>query len=350
MLRPELDPTGHIARVSLVRLSKLLIHLDNEHRSTLLDNEHWSMRNFKALYQVLLESSERQQRNDDDDDDSVTENLVEGIKALSVISRLIPELNDCEQDVVNFLHNNKSQLARVLSTRKDHLLSGLNWAVEGMRLRDERLCLPDALSQLVADANLSFKIYPGLLHPSNELSVAQFEKEVDFRVETIRTASGTTVKERRQTAWQGDRGVKPFLYSGKSMPRQDWSLMVQKIRDILYSKTGQYYDCCLLNLYPDGGSGMRYHIDPDQGTLWDYDTAVVSIGATRRFSFRMTENDVTSSPPHNFVVMHGDVTHMFGDCQTRFQHTVKKAEQRGDNAPRVSLVYKRTLAGADSAS
>jgi hypothetical protein len=36
---------------------------------------------------------------------------------------------------------------------------------------------------------------------------------------------------------------------------------------------------------------MRYHSDPDQGTLWDCDTAVVSIGVTRRFAFRLSNRN-----------------------------------------------------------
>ena len=84
---------------------------------------------------------------------------------------------------------------------------------------------------------------------------------------------------------------------------------------------------------------MRYHIDPDQGTLWDFDTAVVSVGATRRFAFRGLSHD---GPPHTFWVLHGDVTRMVNNCQRRFQHTVKKAEDRKETAARISLVFKRT--------
>mmetsp|Transcript_28564 Transcript_28564/g.28904 ORF Transcript_28564/g.28904 Transcript_28564/m.28904 type:complete len:84 (-) Transcript_28564:745-996(-) len=77
----------------------------------------------------------------------------------------------------------------------------------------------------------------------------------------------------------------PFSYSGKDMETAPWSAITESVRNCLYDTRGYYYDGCLSNLYPDGGSGMRYHIDPDQGTLWDRETAVVSIGATRRFSF-----------------------------------------------------------------
>ncbi len=117
--------------------------------------------------------------------------------------------------------------------------------------------------------------------------------------------------------------------------------------------SGMYYDGCLLNLYPDGGSGMRYHSDPDQGVLWDYETAVVSVGATRRFSFRQNTVSMEAASsscssqqqqrPHTFVLMHGDVVEMFGDCQSQFQHTVRTADEKYEEAARASLVFKRTL-------
>jgi alkylated DNA repair dioxygenase AlkB len=90
---------------------------------------------------------------------------------------------------------------------------------------------------------------------------------------------------------------------------------------------------------------MRYHSDPDQGVLWDFQTAVVSLGASRRFSFREIsfEGKKLERTPHTFVLMHGDVVEMFDDCQTRFQHTVRQAEEKNEEAARGSLVFKRSL-------
>ena len=132
------------------------------------------------------------------------------------------------------------------------------------------------------------------------------------------------------------------------MKTRPFSSLVRSVRDELRAKTGEDYDCCLLNLYPDGESGMRYHIDPDQGELWGYETAVVSVGAARRFAFRPIPGidldlEGNIGKVHNFVVMDGDVTEMFGLCQQKYQHTVKVAEGRGETASRSSLVYKKTL-------
>jgi len=344
---PRLDPNGEVSRLALVRLSKQLIAIDNkshnQHDSWYPDIwESWSENNFESLVDVLLES----QQNYDIADSATLENVVEGVKALSVMSRLIPDMK-VESKVVESLKERQEQLEELLRD-KPHLLSGLDWAVENFRLKDQKFCLPKNLSRLVSEAGLSFKIYPALLGSCTSLTIEHLSRDVDFRVETIRTASEKLVQERRETAWQGDDGIGPFLYSGKSMPRGHWSSSVLEVRKILKAKTGQYYDCCLLNLYPDGGSGMRYHIDPDQGSLWDYDTAVVSVGATRRFAFRPIGQ--ANTPPHNFVVMHGDVTWMFADCQKCFQHTVKKADQKDEIAPRISLVYKRTWSGTNSKS
>merc|ERR1740124_2072206 len=107
------------------------------------------------------------------------------------------------------------------------------------------------------------------------------------------------------------------------MERATWSPVVRFVRDAIHERTEQYYNGCLINLYPDGNSAMRYHVDPDQGTLWDCSTAVASIGSSRRFAFRESEprapstSTSTSSSslqqqqrqrqqqPHTFVVMHG---------------------------------------------
>ena len=166
--------------------------------------------------------------------------------------------------------------------------------------------------------------------------------QIDFRQDTIQSSTTREhVPERRLTAWQGDPNVGPFCYSGKTMTRQDWSPLVERVRNKLAQPNilDRYYDCCLINYYPgDHRSGMRYHQDPDQGVHWTYDTCVVSIGATRGFCFRDMEGTV-----HSFTVSHGDVTHMFRDCQEKFAHTVKKATHHQDAAPRISLVFKQSL-------
>lgn len=85
---------------------------------------------------------------------------------------------------------------------------------------------------------------------------------------------------------------------------------------------------------------MRYHSDPDVGMLWTQDTSVVSVGDTRQFIFRATEDH---SRRHAFYVFGGDCVRMVGHCQRDFQHCVKAGKE--GTGPRVSLVFKKSIAG-----
>jgi len=329
---PKLD--SNLASLVLVRLSKQLVGRDNNNQRDdgLLLLSDLQVKQVRQVATNLANCHQSATNN--------LETLTEGTKAYSVLSRLLQTpLKEENEPLIQFWNEKSHAFASHL---EPHHLSGLKWAFDTFQLvSKENTALPTILQEAYEDLDLPFMIIPGCLQDLPDFSVESLTSEVEFRVDDIRTSTNKVVKERRQTEWQGDASCGPFIYSNKSMPRSDWSPVVKQVRDRLDQVTNQYYDGCLLNLYQDGQSGMRYHIDPDQGILWDYDTAVVSVGATRRFAFRAIGGE-KQQQPHNFLVMHGDVTYMFGDCQERFQHTVKKADNRQDDSPRASLVFKRT--------
>ncbi len=84
---------------------------------------------------------------------------------------------------------------------------------------------------------------------------------------------------------------------------------------------------------------MRFHSDP-QGDDWDADTAVVSVGAPRRFVFRSAAHPRDGAQRLAYTVRSGDVVRMRADCQQRFQHALLPERAPGDAAPRMSLVFK----------
>ncbi len=296
--------------------------------------------------------------------------IVDGTKAGAVLARLLPLLFlDCDNDddddrtysiltkpLVEFYTKYGSLLIPYM---QPHHISGLKWALDCLlvltkstgstdeSMNDDTLQIPPSIQDAYTALNLPFYIIPRCLSmmdcDGRPITVDQMVRQVDFRTDEIRT-NGASVTERRLTAWQGDDHVTPFAYSGKAMERDDWSPMVRHVRNQLWNLTGQYYDGCLLNLYHNGKSGMRYHSDPDQGMLWDYDTAVVSIGASRRFTFRSISTTAAGlqPQPHSFIVMDSDVTYMFNNCQQLYQHCVKNAENKNETTSRISLVFKRT--------
>lgn len=359
-LSPSNDAKGNVAGLILVRLSKQFMSLQNEYlypsssatttKSNQVPNIPWNDHVKNELLQFKDATSKIQQVIDTlARADASDETLVEGTKATAVLSRLIPEvvtLESCQP------------LLQSWKTRKDdnaddleiHQLSGLQcaYACFQQTFENEEIQLPNHIQQQYDDCNLPFCFLPGYLAKIPDLTVNNLVEEVPFQIDAIRTTSTKqVVAERRETAWLGDEGVAPFSYSGKSMPRYSWTPLVEACRDTLaQGEEHPYkYDGCLLNHYPDGGSAMRYHMDPDQGELWDFHTVVVSVGASRRVAFRSIPGDTNNDKkPHTFVAMHGDVMVMVDDCQSRFQHTVKPADNKQERAARASLVFKQTLA------
>jgi alkylated DNA repair dioxygenase AlkB len=333
-LHPEIDPQGTLSSLILVRLSKQLINRGNCGDDWGDDDISWNL--LRNIVQTLASARWRSSAR-------ALDAAVEGTKAASVMSRLLK--NDVSVETWEPLLGQWHQEAdRIASELEPHHLSGLKFSLDCFQLLDNELFLPSEIQKEYDLLNLPFRVRPASFQDLHSLTVSELVRQVDFEVDDIRTTSNRVIKERRQTAWEGDSHVAPFAYSGKSMKKKPWSPLVLDVRDRLHQQTGEYYDGCLLNLYPDGGSGMRFHIDPDQGTLWGYETAVVSVGATRRFAFRDIPNDQNRDVnTHVFTLMHGDVTEMFEDCQKRLQHTVKTAEAKNEMSSRASLVFKKTL-------
>mmetsp|Transcript_30557 Transcript_30557/g.46602 ORF Transcript_30557/g.46602 Transcript_30557/m.46602 type:complete len:409 (+) Transcript_30557:153-1379(+) len=350
-LTPQNDPDARVSSLAMVRLSKMLISKSN---SILYDETNNN--------QVSFESNTREQESfkqlsaplsnvislSSSDDHDI---IVEGMKAAGVIARIYQLHGIMNTEYANVFRVLANSFRKIPEGMKPHHFSGLLWAFDSLALVDDTITLPDGYMDTYEALTLPFRIHIGMMStlPKNdalELTLEKLKSQVDFQKEEIRTtATGKVVRERRETAWQGDNHVDGFAYSGKVMRRKQFSPVVEHVRNVLYQQTGVLYDCCLLNLYPDGGSGMRYHSDPDQGTLWGFDTAVVSVGASRRFAFRTIDD--SEEQPHMFVVMDGDVTEMKDDCQIRYQHTVKPAEIQDEKAPRSSLVFKLSLSSKD---
>ena len=398
------DGNGRVASLSMIRLSKMLISKSNAQYENAYKSQHDSLHNSQSqsiafesewvwtshvknkealtrVGQVLTRAIQNTRRHSTEQEYSNDiDHLVEGVKAAGVISRILSQVRAC--DIGDFVFMDEHPEYRhvfraiayscqkipkeIVEGMDPNQLSGLVWALECLRLGDEQVEVPDGIRNAYDALALPFRIRPGFMATKTtssswsasisvkseldmeldeklELSLGNLMSQVDFLREEIRTtATGKVVQERRATAWQGDDHVAGFAYSGKVMETRPFSPVVNHIRNILYQQTNVCFDCCLLNLYPDGDSGMRYHSDPDQGILWGYDTSVVSVGASRRFSFREIDAGAATRP-HNFLVMNGDITEMTGDCQLKYQHAVKPAEEKHEKAPRSSIVFKQSF-------
>ena len=180
---------------------------------------------------------------------------------------------------------------------------------------------------------------------------------IPFQKDAIVTRKGTTVQERRGTAWVAEDGIGALAYSGKLMvPHSPLPNVVKTAMTQVEDRLGLqnvapsgFFDCALCNHYADKDAACKYHTDPEHGTLWDKTTVVVAAGSDRKFSFKPIESSWQEwdsknlDAPAESATMHvfsGDVIVMTDSCNDDFYHAVHAGSCDDD---RVSLVLKRAL-------
>lgn len=228
-------------------------------------------------------------------------------------------------------------------------LTRVEWACRMIGLGDASRRIA-AMPRLTA-AHLPFQVLRGAT--KGLITLEDVRREVPFNADMLTTRSGKKVKERRETCWMAEPGIGGLAYSGKIMAPVAFTPAVAALRDELMQEHGVFFDCALINWYPDGEAACKYHSDPEHGTFWGLDTVVVSMGEARRFCFREVadagssmvgeEKKETETEPHMYHLHDGDCVWMFGDCQERFQHAVLRAENLGNMGPRVSVVFKKSI-------
>lgn len=230
---------------------------------------------------------------------------------------------------------------------------------------------------------------------------------IPFNFDTLTTRTGSSVIERRGTAWLAESGIGALAYSGKLMrPLQVPEIVRDIMRDVEQScmEKGQsqtssqsasfiefkwdsvasplceelaeyltpeyhnnnptFFDCALCNHYPDGNAACKFHTDPEHGTHWHRITAVVGCGTSRIFAFRPIPDvntwsewdDIDVSTPTTAMKQNenvaatvqlfpGDVVFMTDSCNDVFHHAVHSSPLDGilNSNSRVSLVFKRAL-------
>ena len=179
---------------------------------------------------------------------------------------------------------------------------------------------------------LPFKKYTNIFQNSYYQDILN---ETPFKQNQI-YSKGIWCLEPRKTCWMSDTNTN-LEYSEKIMEPIKLTKKIAEIRNKLNDKFGIFYDSVLVNYYPDGGAGMRYHSDP-LSNKWDTNFIIVSFGITRKLVFRKIAD---YDKKYTFQLNDGDCINMFDDCQDQYQHSIRKDKQI--NSGRISLVFKRNI-------
>jgi alkylated DNA repair dioxygenase AlkB len=162
---------------------------------------------------------------------------------------------------------------------------------------------------------------------------AAVRREAAWTQEQIRIA-GRVSPVPRLTAWHADPGV-AYAYSGVRHQPIPWTPALTQIRERVEGAARQTFNGVLANLYRDGRDSVGWHAD-DEAELTGSAIASVSLGAPRRFVFRMKDRPTrkvdTVLPPGSLLIM--DAV-----CQRHWHHSIPKTTV--PVGPRINLTFRR---------
>jgi len=148
---------------------------------------------------------------------------------------------------------------------------------------------------------------------------------------------GKRIVTRRQYAWFADHPYE-YSYSGVARRAEPWTELVGDLRSQVEAVTGKRYNSCLLNLYPDGDSGMAWHRDDERDLAPAGSIASLSFGASRKFAMKHR----VSGEKVDFMLHSGDLLEMCGVTQDYWRHSVPKTWRV--DTPRVNLTFRQMVA------
>lgn len=170
----------------------------------------------------------------------------------------------------------------------------------------------------------------------SQVSPEHIGEAVDWQQHSI-TMFGRLLAEPRLSAWMADSGLS-YLYSGVERTPKAWVKPIDDMRRAVIDLCGASMNSVLCNLYRTGQDSMGWHADNEPELGPQPTIASVSLGGTRRFRIRRTDQPVESI---GIDLRHGDLLLMRGPSQKQWQHCVPKT--RRPVAPRINLTFRSII-------
>ena len=137
----------------------------------------------------------------------------------------------------------------------------------------------------------------------------------------------------RMVAWYGDQ---PFVYSYSKAPKEalPWTKTLLAIKKTVEEEASCRFNSCLLNYYHHGDEGMGWHSDNEKEMLKEGTIASLSLGATRKFSFKHKKTKETVA----LELTHGSLLLKKKEIQEHWLHSLPKTKKV--NSSRINLTYR----------
>lgn len=151
--------------------------------------------------------------------------------------------------------------------------------------------------------------------------------------------SGKKVIPKRKTFMMGYN----YTYSGQEKIAKEFDeitlLIKNKIENFL-DLPSNYFNGCLLNIYPDGDASISPHFDNEKEMDKNAIIISFSLGATRKFNFEHI-NKNNDNRFRKFKINNGDILIMFPEAQEYWRHSIPK--EKDVKECRISLTFRKFI-------
>jgi alkylated DNA repair dioxygenase AlkB len=124
-------------------------------------------------------------------------------------------------------------------------------------------------------------------------------------------------------AWYGDQGAH-YSYSGISLPINEWSPQLSKLKARVEEKVGVTFNGVLCNLYESGLHSNGWHSDDEKELLRPITVASVSLGEQRTFQLRRKGQTRIEA---RVELESGSLFIMKAPFQEKWQHQIAKSKK-----------------------
>jgi alkylated DNA repair dioxygenase AlkB len=145
---------------------------------------------------------------------------------------------------------------------------------------------------------------------------------------------GKEIVTKRKVAFYSDPHIS-YTYSSKTKNGLLWTASLLQMKQLIEAITQSTYNACLLNLYHNGLESMGWHSDDEKEIVTNSSIASLSLGATRKFSFKHKQTKEIIS----INLENGSLLEMKGSIQKNWWHTLPKTTKV--LAPRINLTFRQ---------
>ena len=145
---------------------------------------------------------------------------------------------------------------------------------------------------------------------------------------------GKEIITKRKVAFYSDPSI-AYTYASRTKVGLPWKETLVTLKNMVESITKEKYNACLLNLYYNGEEAMGWHCDNEKEIVANSSIASLSIGASRKFSFKHKVTKETIS----IQLGNGSLLEMKGPIQQHWWHALPKSKKITES--RINLTFRQ---------